>query len=65
MVLNAPYEYDVRLYADRAKELGLAVSVFREDDFGGEATACAIAPGPAARKLCSSLPLALKEPAMV
>lgn len=36
-----------------------------EPDLGDEMTALALAPGDAARRLCASLPLAMREPAMV
>lgn len=45
-----------------ASSRGIARTAVREPDLAGEpVTAVAFAPGPPARKLCASLPLALKE----
>lgn len=49
----------VRLAA-RATRLAAPVSPFREPDLGGSLTALAVGPGPAGRKACSGLPLALR-----
>ena len=49
-----------------AAERGIIRTAVREPDLNQEATAVALEPGAAARRLCASLPLALKakEPAM-
>jgi peptidyl-tRNA hydrolase len=43
---------------------GIVRTAVREPDIDDEATAVALAPGDAARKLCAALPLALKQVAM-
>lgn len=45
--------------------LSLEHYLVREPDLDNEATAIALAPGDAARRMCSQLPLALKERPMV
>lgn len=47
-----------------ASRRGLRRAAVREPDLNNDATAVALEPGPAARRLCASLPLALKECAM-
>lgn len=49
---------------DLAARAGV-ISVVREPDVGDQITALALAPTDATRRLCSSLPLALRERAMV
>jgi hypothetical protein len=39
----------------------LKYSIFLEPDIGNQVTSIAIAPSPEAKKLCSKIPLALKE----
>lgn len=46
----------------RLARVDLDVVVFHEPDLGDEATAIALEPGTFARRLCSSYPLAGKEP---
>lgn len=52
-------------HASRAGERGLVVSLFREPDLHGEATAMAVAPSEVAARLFSSLPLAGREVAVL
>lgn len=40
---------------------GIGHTAVREPDIGDELTACVLAPGDAARRFCSNLPLALRE----
>lgn len=47
------------------RRYGLKPTVFREPDLNNEITAVVFEPGPAASRLCSSLPLALREEALV
>lgn len=47
-----------------ASRRGISRIAVREPDLDDEVTAVALAPGPAAQKLCASLPLALREPAV-
>lgn len=58
VVLQAPGLDDVARLLRRAQGDSLPVAAFHEDDMGGELTAIAL--GPAARRLVSSLPLALR-----
>jgi len=44
-----------------AAERGITRTAVREPDLNEEATAVAFAPGPAARRLCANLPLALRD----
>lgn len=44
----------------KAQEKGIIVSIFTEPDLDGQLTAICLEPSDASRKLCSSLPLALK-----
>lgn len=48
-------------FAQKAKDRGLQVSIFREPDLNYEITAIALEPSEEANKLTSSLSLALKE----
>ena len=45
----------------KANELGIRCSVFREPDIDNQITAIALAPGPLTKRLCSRIPLALKD----
>jgi peptidyl-tRNA hydrolase len=46
---------------ERAKQQDISASIFREPDMDGQITAIALCPGIASKKLCSNLPLALKQ----
>lgn len=50
--------------AATAIERGLVIQVVREPDLDDAVTAIAIEPGDPARRLCSALPLALREKVM-
>jgi len=61
VVLHVPDEEELLALADAAVYGGVGVWVFSEPDLGGAHTALALAPGEAASKLCSTLPLAFRE----
>lgn len=61
VVLSVPNEqslYDLKKLADNQ---GILTSAWKEPDLNNELTGIALAPGSASSKLCSQLPLALKE----
>lgn len=60
-MLSVPDEDTLALYAAKAAERGLRRTIFREPDYNNEITAIVIEPGEAASRLCSTLPLALRE----
>jgi peptidyl-tRNA hydrolase len=60
VILECENEERLLLLAGQSAAEGVPTTLFREPDLGGAATACAFGPG--ARKLLSSLPLALKVP---
>lgn len=47
--------------AAKAALRGISYSLWVEPDLGNEATALALEPGEASKRLCSNLPLALKR----
>jgi len=59
IVLAAPDEFALAWLLEHARREGLAAVPFHEADLDGALTAVALEP--AAGRLCSSLPLALKE----
>ena len=60
-ILSVKSESDLKELSEKVCSLGLTFSPFHEPDLNNELTAIAVAPSPAAKKLFSSLPLALKE----
>lgn len=64
VVLAAEDEAELVSYLNRATRRGLSTSIYREPDLDDQITAIAIEPHPETKRLCSSLPLALKEVAM-
>ncbi len=64
VVLSAPDEDVLCEIAARAAFRGVESALIREPDFGNEATAIALSPGPVSRRICANLPLALKERAV-
>lgn len=64
VVLAAEDEAELVEYINRATRRGLIISVYREPDLDDAITGIAIQPHPETKRMCSSLPLALKEPAM-
>lgn len=65
IVLAAPDEAALASLAARAFESGIRFSIFREPDLDNEITGIVLEAGPVAQRLCSSLPLALREEALV
>lgn len=59
--LSAKDESDLEALYKKAKERNIVVVEFREPDFNYELTALCFEPTLEAKKLCSSIPLALKE----
>jgi peptidyl-tRNA hydrolase len=64
IVLAAADEDALTTLASTAWERGLRYSIFTEPDLGDAITAVVIEPGEAASRLCSNLPLALREVSM-
>lgn len=65
IIVAVPDELALLDLISDASRLGIVRTGVREPDIGDEATAVALAPVPATRRLCASLPLALRERAMV
>lgn len=61
VILNIENEQELYQLVERAKEHDIKVSIFREPDVDDQITAIALEPGIKSKKLCSNLPLALKE----
>lgn len=59
--LSVADEQELCQLIEKAHQLGITVSVFREPDVDDRITAIALEPGARSRKLCSTLTLALKE----
>jgi peptidyl-tRNA hydrolase PTH2 len=60
-LLSVANEGELIALIEQATEKGISFSVFREPDIDNQITAIALAPGPKSKKLCSRLPLALKD----
>lgn len=65
VVVAVPDEIALIALASRALASNLEVETWHEPDLAGAATAVAIEPGSAARRLCASLPLLGRELAVV
>jgi peptidyl-tRNA hydrolase len=61
VIVSVPDEVALIALTTRARERGIASHLVHEPDIGDAATALALEPGDAARRLCSSLPLAMRE----
>lgn len=61
VIVSVPDEVALIGLATRARERGITTHLVHEPDIGDEATALALEPGEPARRLCSSLPLALRD----
>jgi hypothetical protein len=59
--LSVANEQELCQLIDKARQLEITVSVFREPDIDNQITAIALAPGARSKKLCGELTLALKE----
>lgn len=64
VVVAVPDEQGLANLAAQAAEEGIARVIVREPDLDNTITAIALQPGSDARRMCASLPLALKEKAM-
>lgn len=64
VIVSVPDEDALLDLITEASRRGITRTAVREPDLDNEATAVALAPGDAARKLCANLPLAMKELAM-
>lgn len=65
VVVAAPDEASLDALLQRAGDRQIPVTAIHEPDYDDALTAVVLAPTDEARRLCSSLPLALREPAMV
>jgi hypothetical protein len=61
VILAAKDEQDLIKVLERCGKAGLKVSVFTEPDLGNQITAIAIEPSDMTQRICSNLPLALRE----
>ena len=59
--LSTENEDSLKEFIEKAKQREIKHSIFVEPDMGDQITAVALEPTQMAQKLCSSLPLALKE----
>jgi peptidyl-tRNA hydrolase len=58
--LSVSNESELLELIEKARQLDIKISIFREPDIENQITAIALAPSPKTKKLCSNLPLALK-----
>jgi peptidyl-tRNA hydrolase len=65
VIVTVPDEVALISLASNALARNLEVSTWHEPDLAGEATAVALEPGIAARRLCANLPLLGRELAVV
>ena len=61
VVLSVKDELALRRKAQDATDLGISYAVWREPDIDNEVTGIALAPGKESERLCSQLPLALRD----
>ena len=61
VIVTVPDEIALIALASNALARNLEISTWHEPDMGGEATALALEPGIAARRLCANLPLLGRE----
>lgn len=61
-LLEVPDESRLRALLERARERGIPSAAFTEPDLDDQLTAIVLAPGRDARRLCASLPRALRTP---
>jgi hypothetical protein len=64
VVVSVPNEAALYDLITAARSRGITACGVREPDVNDEITAVALEPGDVAARLCSSLPLALREPAV-
>jgi hypothetical protein len=60
-LLSVANELELGKIIEKAAEQNIKFSVFREPDIDNQITAIALEPGNKSKKICSSLPLALRE----
>ena len=60
-LLSVTNEQELLQLIEQAATHSIHCSIFREPDIDNQITAIALAPGPKSKKLCSRLPLALKD----
>ena len=60
-LLSVDNEAELVSLTEKAAQLDIKFSIFREPDIDNQITAVALEPGSLSKKLCSNLPLALKE----
>lgn len=64
ILVAVPDEPALKQLLDRAVLAGITHVAVREPDIGDQVTCVCLAPGEATRRLCASLPLALREMAV-
>lgn len=64
VIVSVPDEYSLMGVIEQANKLGIKFTAVREPDIDDELTAVTLQPGAIAKKLCASLPLAMKEVAL-
>jgi peptidyl-tRNA hydrolase len=64
VIVSVPSEAEILVLESMALTLGVKHHLVIEPDIGDAATAIALQPGPIAKRLCATFPLALKESAM-
>lgn len=60
-LLSVANEQELYQLIEKARDLDIKLSVFREPDIDNQITAIALAPGARSKKLCSQLQLALSK----
>jgi hypothetical protein len=60
-LLSVSCEEELEYLLNDAYKFGIKCSLFREPDIGNQITAICLEPGQKSKKLCSRIPLALKE----
>ena len=60
-LLSVANEQELHQLIEKARDLDIKLSVFREPDIDNQITAIALAPGVRSKKLCSQLQLALSK----
>ena len=61
IILSVENEVQLLKYLRKFKMYDLKTTTFREPDIGNQITAIAVEPSERSKKICSNLPLALKE----
>jgi hypothetical protein len=60
-LLSVKTESELKMLIDKASILDIKYSIFREPDIGNQITAVCLEPGSKTKRLCSKIPLALKD----